>query len=243
MGLALRTIGCCVAEKPKLPNNFEDITWAKIKEAVTAIHQKQPVSCSLEELYRAVEDLCLHKMAGNLYRRLQQECEVHIAAKLQLLVGQSPDVVVFLSQVESCWQDHCDQMLLIRSIALYLDRTYVIQNSGVLSLWDMGLQLFRCHLSVCPEVELKTVSGLLCLIEQERMGETVDRTLLKHLLRMFSALGIYSESFERQFLECTADFYAAEGTRFMQQTDVPDYLKHVEVCKGGLPLPCSRHAW
>jgi cullin-4 len=76
-----------------------------------------------------------------------------------------------------------------------------------------------------------------------RMGEIVDRTLLKHLLRMFSALGIYSESFERQFLECTADFYAAEGTRFMQQTDVPDYLKHVEVCKGGLPLPCSRRAW
>ncbi|CAK9238319.1 unnamed protein product [Sphagnum troendelagicum] len=215
-------------EKPKLPNNFEDITWAKIKEAVTAIHQKQPVSCSLEELYQAVEDLCLHKMAGNLYQRLQQECEVHIAAELRLLVGQSPDVVVFLSHVASCWQGHCDQMLLIRSIALYLDRTYVIQNSGVRSLWDMGLQLFRRHLSACPEVELKTVSGLLRLIEQERMGETVDRTLLKHLLRMFSALGIYSESFERQFLECTADFYAAEGTRFMQQTDVPDYLKHVE---------------
>ncbi|CAK9237113.1 unnamed protein product [Sphagnum troendelagicum] len=215
-------------EKPKLPNNFEDITWAKIKEAVTAIHQKQPVSCSLEELYQAVEDLCLHKMAGNLYQRLQQECEVHIAAELRLLVGQSPDVVVFLSHVASCWQGHCDQMLLIRSIALYLDRTYVIQNSGVRSLWDMGLQLFRRHLSACPEVELKTVSGLLRLIEQERMGETVDRTLLKHLLRMFSALGIYSESFERQFLECTANFYAAEGTRFMQQTDAPDYLKHVE---------------
>jgi hypothetical protein len=41
-----------IAEKPKLPNNFEEITWAKIKEAVTAIHQKQPVSCSLEELYQ-----------------------------------------------------------------------------------------------------------------------------------------------------------------------------------------------
>jgi cullin-4 len=173
-------------------------------------------------------------------------------------------------------------MLVIRSIALYLDRTYVIQNSGVRSLWDMGLQLFRLNLSACPEVESKTVSGLLRLIEKERwdlvvyfskhvlahqpisgrsviiavemlkifslselvwnlnlswttwlpacrMGETVDRSLLKHLLRMFSALGIYSESFERQFLDCTADFYAAEGTRFMQQTDVPDYLKHVEV--------------
>jgi cullin-4 len=117
---------------------------------------------------QAVEDLCLHKMAGNLYRRLQQECETHITAKLRALVGRSPDAVVFLSHVESCWQDHCDQMLVIRSIALYLDRTYVIQNSGVRSLWDMGLQLFRRHLSACPEVESKTVSGLLRLIEKER---------------------------------------------------------------------------
>ncbi|KAL3702128.1 hypothetical protein R1sor_020150 [Riccia sorocarpa] len=215
-------------DKPKLPTNFEEVTWAKIREAVMAIHLKQPVSCSLEELYRAVEDLCLHKMSGNLYRRLQQECETHIQAKLRSLEGKSPDPVVFLSHVEKCWHDHCDQMLMIRSIALYLDRTYVIQNSNVRSLWDMGLQLFRKHLSSCPEVEKKTVTGLLKLIEKERMGETVDRSVLKHLLRMFSALGIYSEIFERPFLECTADFYAAEGNRFMQQTDVPDYLKHVE---------------
>jgi cullin-4 len=117
---------------------------------------------------QAVEDLCVHKMAGNLYRRLQQECESHMSVKLKDLVGRSPDAVVFLSHVEGCWQDHCDQMLVIRSIALYLDRTYVIQNSGVRSLWDMGLQLFRLNLSACPEVESKTVSGLLRLIEKER---------------------------------------------------------------------------
>eukprot|EP00250_Pteridium_aquilinum_P020559 c24859_g8_i3 orf=217-2634(-) len=215
-------------DKPKLPTDFEELTWAKIRDAITAIHLKQPVSCSLEELYRAVEDLCLHKMAGNLYNRLQQECEMHIAAKMQSLVGQSPDAVVFLSLVERSWQDHCDQMLMIRSIALYLDRTYVIQNSNARSLWDMGLQLFRKHLALCPEVEHKTVTGLLRLVEKERLGEAVDRTLLKHLLRMFTALGIYVESFEKPFLACTADFYAAEGTRFMQQTDVPDYLQHVE---------------
>lgn len=119
-------------------------------------------------LCQACEDLCLHKMAGNLYRRLQQECENHISVKLKDLEGRSPDAVVFLSHVECCWQDHCDQMLVIRSIALYLDRTYVIQNSGVRSLWDMGLQLFRKHLAGCPEVESKTVSGLLRLIEKER---------------------------------------------------------------------------
>lgn len=47
---------------------------------------------------------------------------------------------------------------------------------------------------------------------------------------MFTALGIYSESFEKPFLEGTSEFYAAEGAKYMQQADVPDYLKHVEVC-------------
>eukprot|EP00897_Mesotaenium_endlicherianum_P001162 jgi/Mesen1/11046/ME000099S10492 len=215
-------------ERPKLPEDFEEVTWAKIRGAVQAIHHKQSVACSLEELYRAVEDLCVHKMAGNLYRRLQQECEAHIQAKLQGLVGLSPDPVVFLATVEACWQDHCEQMLMIRSIALYLDRTYVIQNANVRSLWDMGLQLFRRHLALVPEVENKAVAGLLRLIEKERLGESVDRTLLKHLLRMFTALGIYADSFEKPFLDGTAEFYAAEGARFMAQTDVPDYLKHVE---------------
>lgn len=58
----------------------------------------------------------------------------------------------------------------------------------------------------------------------------MDRTLLNHLLKMFTALGIYSESFEKPFLEGTSEFYAAEGVQYMQQADVPDYLKHVEVC-------------
>lgn len=62
-----------------------------------------------------------------------------------------------------------------------------------------------------------------------RLGEAVDRTLLNHLLKMFTALGIYAENFEKTFLECTSEFYAAEGVKYMQQSDVPDYLKHVEV--------------
>lgn len=67
-----------------------------------------------------------------------------------------------------------------------------------------------------------------------RLGEAVDRTLINHLLKMFSALGIYCESFEKPFLECTSEFYAAEGVKYMQQSDVPEYLKHVEVQFCGL---------
>jgi len=35
-----------------LPDNFEELSWAKLRAAVSAIHAKQPVSDSLETLYR-----------------------------------------------------------------------------------------------------------------------------------------------------------------------------------------------
>jgi hypothetical protein len=40
------------AEQPKLPDNFERDTWAKLQDAVDAVHCKRAVACSLEELYR-----------------------------------------------------------------------------------------------------------------------------------------------------------------------------------------------
>jgi hypothetical protein len=83
-------------------------------------------------------------------------------------VGQSPDLVVFLSLVQRTWQDFCDQMLIIRGIALLLDVKYVKNVPNLSSVWDMGLQLFRKHISLSPEIEHKTVTGLLRLIESER---------------------------------------------------------------------------
>ncbi|AQK62504.1 Cullin-4 [Zea mays] len=214
--------------QPKLPKNFEEDTWSILKDAITAIFLKQKLSCDVEKLYQAAGDLCLHKLGANLYDRIKKECGIHIAEKISALVGQSPDLVVFLSLVQRTWQDFCDQMLIIRGIALLLDVKYVKNVANICSVWDMGLQLFRKHLSLSTEIEHKTVTGLLRLIESERLGEAIDRTLLSHLLKMLTALGMYSESFEKPFLECTSEFYATEGVRYMQQSDIPDYLKHVE---------------
>ncbi|KAF5826107.1 hypothetical protein DUNSADRAFT_4819 [Dunaliella salina] len=64
--------------KPGLPANFEEVTWAKLQDAVRAVYHKRPVSCSLEELYSAVQDMCMHKMADKLYTNLQQHMRVHV---------------------------------------------------------------------------------------------------------------------------------------------------------------------
>lgn len=116
---------------PKLPPDFADATWARLRAAVLAVQAQRRVESSLEELYRGVEDMCLHKLAAQLYTNLQAECDRHIKAQLAAIAAkQSLDPLLFLQQVQRLWADHCEQMLTIRSIFLYLDRTYVLATTG-----------------------------------------------------------------------------------------------------------------
>lgn len=214
-------------DKPKLPENYTDETWQKLKEAVEAIQNSTSIKYNLEELYQAVENLCSYKISANLYKQLRQICEDHIKAQIHQFREDSLDSVLFLKKIDKCWQDHCRQMIMIRSIFLFLDRTYVLQNSMLPSIWDMGLELFRAHIISDQKVQNKTIDGILLLIERERNGEAIDRSLLRSLLSMLSDLQIYQESFEHRFLEETNRLYAAEGQRLMQEREVPEYLHHV----------------
>lgn len=102
------------------------------------------------------------------------------------------------------------------------------QTKVVFFCRDLGLELFRDHIAINATVQARTVEGILMLVEKERNGETVDRTLLKSLLRMFSDLQIYKDAFEGKFLGATKTLYLAEGNRKMNELDVPEYLKHVD---------------
>ena len=105
------------------------------------MHTQQPVQHSLEELYRAVEDMCLQNMAERLYDRLQNECERHIDSSLDALTHQTHNSLAFLELMRGCWSAHCDEMHTLRSVFLYLDRTYVMQTPGKKS--RMGDQIDR----------------------------------------------------------------------------------------------------
>ncbi|XP_071286773.1 cullin-4A isoform X17 [Agelaius tricolor] len=177
-------------ERPKLPDNYTQDTWQKLHEAVGAIQSSISIKYNLEELYQAVENLCSHKVSATLYKQLRQVCEEHVKAQILQFREDSLDSLLFLKKINKCWQDHCRQMIMIRSIFLFLDRTYVLQNSVLPSIWDMGLELFRNHIISDKQVQTKTIDGILLLIERERNGEAVDRSLLRSLLSMLSDLQI-----------------------------------------------------
>ncbi|XP_052018387.1 cullin-4A isoform X1 [Apodemus sylvaticus] len=214
-------------DRPRLPDNYTQDTWRKLHEAVKAIQSSTSIRYNLEELYQAVENLCSHKVSPTLYKQLRQVCEDHVQAQILPFREDSLDSVLFLKKINTCWQDHCRQMIMIRSIFLFLDRTYVLQNSMLPSIWDMGLELFRNHIISDRMVQSKTIDGILLLIGRERSGEAVDRSLLRSLLSMLSDLQVYKDSFELKFLEETNCLYAAEGQQLMQDREVPEYLNHV----------------
>uniref|UniRef100_A0A8C2KLI3 Cullin-4A n=1 Tax=Cyprinus carpio TaxID=7962 RepID=A0A8C2KLI3_CYPCA len=215
-------------DRPELTDSYTEDTWIKLRDAVSAIQNSTSIKYNLEELYQAVENLCSYKVSPVLYKQLRQVCEDHIQAQIHQF-REYPSSVMghflsFLKRMNRCWQDHCSQTIMIRSIFLFLDRTYILQNSLLPSIWDTGLELFRTHIVSDGAVQSRTVEGILEQIERERNGETVDRSLLRSLLGMLSDLQVYKDSFEQRFLTETNRLYAAEGQRLMQERDVRSFL-------------------
>uniref|UniRef100_A0A8B9KCP2 Cullin-4A n=1 Tax=Astyanax mexicanus TaxID=7994 RepID=A0A8B9KCP2_ASTMX len=216
----LKVLALYFTDRPKLTETYTEDTWLKLRDAVGAIQNSTSIKYNLEELYQAVENLCSYKVSPMLYKQLRQVCEDHVQAQIHQF-REYPSLLSFLKRMNRCWQDHCRQTIMIRSIFLFLDRTYVLQNSLLPSIWDTGLELFRTHIVSDNMVQSRTVQGILEQIERERNGETVDRSLLRSLLGMLSDLQVIG-GFLIVRSCCTV---AHQEISWLSK--VPEYLHHV----------------
>uniref|UniRef100_A0A915PMJ1 Cullin family profile domain-containing protein n=1 Tax=Setaria digitata TaxID=48799 RepID=A0A915PMJ1_9BILA len=198
---------------------FEE-KWHPLGEAVVAIQKKKKAETSLEQLYEA--------STMKIYKKLKTCIYSYIVHELHILLDVSDSTTLFLQHLNILWLEYCEQLINVRSVFLYLDRTFVLHNPTVISLWDMGLEIFRDEVMDNERVRKRSVDGLLKMIEQEREGGQIDRLLIKSLLRMMTSLRVYAEVFERKFLETTCTLYEAEGRHLSQSLEVPAYLRHVK---------------
>ena len=93
--------------RPSLPDNFESKAVDKLKNAVVAIQTAQPIDASLEELYQAVEALCSHGMAAEVYAHLKALIEAHVQESLKQFLGESLDKLIFMKKMNESWSSHC----------------------------------------------------------------------------------------------------------------------------------------
>ncbi len=77
---------------------------------------------------------------------------------------------------------------------------------------------------------------LLGLVQRERTGEVINRSLIKSITQMLVDLGVttravYEDDFERHFLETSANFYRVESQEFIRENSCADYMKKVHICQ------------
>ncbi|KAF7633371.1 CULLIN_2 domain-containing protein [Meloidogyne graminicola] len=210
--------------------NF-DANWSILQDSVIKIQRKERVSVTCVELYNIVENLCQMNYAQEIFSRLQiliynfsdSEC-------LKLVEGsQNCSSETFLIMLNRLWDNFCQQLSLTRSVFLYLDRTYrVQQNTSGVSIWDTGHEAFRKRIIERFGICSRAVNGILKLIEKDRREIQVDKHLLKSLLRMFINLQIYDFSFEKEFLKETELFYFEESSLQMQELTINNYLQFAQ---------------
>ncbi|WKY01288.1 hypothetical protein Q1695_015353 [Nippostrongylus brasiliensis] len=203
--------------------------WLTLEASINAIQTKQHVTTNLEQLYKVVESLCENKMARTTYDRLLENVRKWIGRfRNELNEKCSSGGVEFMKAIENLWSDYCEQMILIRNVFLYLDRTFILENIDESPIWESSLVIFREEIVLHGSVLKKLVGGILDRIAEERAGDQVDRYLLKALLRMLRTLDLYKQAFEEEFLTNTSVHYTHESMSLVRSLETVDFLLYVE---------------
>lgn len=118
---------------------------------------------------------------------------------------------------------------MIRDILMYMDRTYVMQQQKT-PVFQLGLELWRDHVVRSKSISERLLNVLSERIGKERMGEVIERSLIKAITQMLVDLGqaVYQDDFEKHFLAGAADFYKKEAQDFLATSDCPSYLRKAE---------------
>merc|ERR550539_520496 len=118
---------------------------------------------------------------------------------------------------------------------------YYAPTNNKLKLVEMGYTVFK---EVCyngTKDDLK--DSILHFIERDRDGETIDRTIVKNAVELYTRLGqaletenkeagnqyfLYVKDLEAPLLEATRHYYAVASKRWLTQMSIPEYLAKVE---------------
>ncbi|KAI3437587.1 hypothetical protein D9Q98_000040 [Chlorella vulgaris] len=196
-------------------------------EAFTAEHYMM--------LYTTIYNMCTqkppHDHSEQLYARYKDAFQVYIQEKVLPSLRDHHDEHL-LKQLKQRWDNHKIMVRWLSRFFNYLDR-YFIQRHNLHPLNDVGLLVFRDH--VYAEIKRASKDSMLKLIESEREGEQIDRSLLKNVLAIFQEVGMgqmecYERDFEEAMLKDTAEYYRRRAAVWIQEDSSPDYLVKAEDC-------------
>ncbi|OIW06777.1 hypothetical protein TanjilG_11502 [Lupinus angustifolius] len=126
--------------------------------------------------------------------------------------------VFMLKELVQRWSNHKVMVRWLSRFFHYLDRYFVMRRS-LPALSGVGYICFRDL--VFMGVQAKVQKTVIALINKEREGEQIDRSLVKNIIDIFVAIGMgqmdhYEQCFELKMLDNTADYYKSKAANWIE---------------------------
>jgi len=204
--------------------------WGQLDGALAAIFKDGQDAFSKEELYRGVENVCRQGGASMLFTRLENRCIQHVKCDMRdpLLDKAGSDNVTLLKAVLAEWSRWKAQMVVIRGIFFFLDRSYLLSSSKP-SLSELTPQLFREIVFSHDGLKSKIIDAACDLVRSDRTQEQrLDPELFKQAVDLFHDLQVYTASFEPAFLGTTQEYVARWSDDLIMEKTVPEYVELAE---------------
>ncbi|KAK3938500.1 putative ubiquitin ligase [Diplogelasinospora grovesii] len=234
-------------------DQYYERIWQELDAALTAIFSGHSTQQPWELLYRGVEDICRRgeTASADLAERLRSRCEAHLTGDQVLgriragstsATGPGGDGTV-LRSVLGQWKRWSEQLLIIRWIYSFLDRSFLLKNSKTLqTINDLGISQFRRAVFVTshsnrddgdkPAVAppgTRVLAGMCELVGYDRRGdERFDGALFKDSVTMLRLFGVYGKSFEPRFLAESHEYFLEFAEERSVSYGLKDYINACE---------------
>lgn len=201
----------------------------KLKNLLEGLPEAQFNAEEYMNLYTTIYNMCTqkppHDFSQQLYERYREAFNEYIVMKVLPSLKEKHGEQM-LKELVKRWDNHKIMVRWLSRFFNYLDRYYITRHS-LSQLKDVGMLCFRDL--VYNELRAPVKDAVLLLIDKEREGDQIDRSLVKNVLGLFVEMGLgnmeaYETDFELHLLQSTAHFYAAKAAVWIQEDSCPDYM-------------------
>ncbi|CAN8062964.1 unnamed protein product [Agarophyton chilense] len=186
-------------------------------------------------IYTTVYKMCIQKTprsyAKDLYQRVQGTLKAYLRSSCLPAIQRTTGEESMLRELRRRWSNHKLMVKWVTRTFSYIDRYYVKRNEEP-SLEHAGYMCFRVE--VFENIVASARKAALNIVQRERDGDNVDRSLLRGVLDIFVEMGmgkldVYTAEWEAPFLEETADFYRRTSAKWAEEDSFPDFMRKADI--------------
>ncbi|KAK2649379.1 hypothetical protein Ddye_016868 [Dipteronia dyeriana] len=186
-------------------------------------------------LYTTIYNMCTqkppHDYSQQLYDKYKEAFEEYITSTVLPSLREKHDEFM-LRELVKRWANHKVMVRWLSRFFHYLDR-YFIARRSLPPLNEVGLTCFRDLVYI--ELKDNAKDAIITLIDKEREGEQIDRSLLKNVLDIYVEIGMgqmdnYELDFEAHLLQDTGAYYSRKASNWILEDTCPDYMLKSEEC-------------